>query len=311
LKDKHEKYAMVKLQILGTSGSVPTERRGMPAIYIEHRGKRLLFDCGEGTQRQMRIAKIPFMKLDKIFISHLHADHCLGLGGMIQTMDLFKRNKKLEIYGPKGIHDVIEKVITTGHFVLEGFDLEINEIKPRKVIQIYADEDFIIKCALLDHGVPSLGFSFEEAPKRKFLKKKALSLGVPEGILFKKLQSGDNIKVGNKTIKPDEVLADPVYGKKITYIPDTRPCAAAVELAKDSDILIHDSTFSHELQDSAIEGKHSTAREAAEIAKKANVKKLYLNHFSQRYTDLKGLEKEARGVFSKSYAAKDFDVVEL
>jgi len=300
---------MIKLQFLGTSGSVPTETRGMPAVYIQYRGNRILFDCGEGTQRQMRIAKIPFMKLDKIFISHFHADHCLGLGGMIQTMDLFKRNKKLEIYGPKSVHDVIEKVITTGHFVLEGFDLEINELKPRKVTQIYANQDYIIKCALLDHTVPSIGYSFEEAPKRKFLKKKALALGVPEGILFKRLQEGENVKMGSKTIKPDDVLGKAVQGKKITYIPDTRPCAAAVELAKGSDILVHDSTFSHELQESAIEGKHSTAKEAAEIAKRAKVGKLYLNHFSQRYTDLKDLKKEAREVFSDTHIANDFDSI--
>jgi ribonuclease Z len=271
----------------------------------------MLFDCGEGTQRQMRIAKIPFMKLDKIFVSHFHADHCLGLGGMIQTMDLFQRRKKLEVYGPKSIHDVIEKVITTGHFVLEGFDLEINEVRPRRAGRIYSDKNFMIKCAKLDHGVPSLGFSFEEQPKRKFLKKKALELGVPEGIQFKRLQEGESVKVGKKTVKPDQVLDKPVPGLKVTYIPDTRPCAAAVELAKGSDVLIHESTFSHDEQESAIEGKHSTAKEAAKIAKRAKAKKLYLVHISQRYKDPKILEKEAREIFPESYLAEDFDTISI
>jgi len=300
---------MIKVQFLGTAGSVPTESRGMPAVYLEYNGDRMLFDCGEGTQRQMRIAGLPFMKLDRIFISHFHADHCLGLGGMIQTMDLFMRQAKLEIYGPKGIHDVIEKVITTGNFVLEGFDLEINEIKGKGVKQIFATKDYMIKCAPLDHNVPCLGFSFEEQPKRKFLKKKALGLGVPEGPLFSKLKSGESVKVGKRWIEPRQVLDKPIPGRKITYIPDTRPCAAAVELAKGSDLLIHESTFSHDLQESAIDGRHSTAREAAQIAKRAKVKMLYLTHISQRYIKPENLEKEAKEVFTHSKLAKDFDKV--
>ena len=300
---------MIKVQFLGTSGSVPTETRGMPSVYLEYRGHRMLFDCGEATQRQMRIAKIPFMKLDQIFISHFHADHCLGLGGLIQTMDLFKRQKKLEIYGPKGIHDVIEKVITTGHFILEGFDLEINEVKPKGVKQIYGDKDYSIKCAQIDHTVPCLGYSFEERDKRKFLKKKALQLGVPEGVLFSRLQAGESVKVRGKMVKPDAVLGKAVKGRKVTYVSDSRPCAAGVELAKGSDVLIHEATFGHELQESAIAGKHSTAKEAALVAKKAGVKRLFLTHISQRYKKVKGLEEEARKVFPKAKVAEDFDVV--
>jgi len=302
---------MIKLQFLGTSGSVPTEKRGMPAIYIQDSGQRMLFDCGEGTQRQMRIAKIPFMKLDKIFISHFHADHCLGLGGLIQTMDLFKRTNKLEIYGPKGVQDVIEKIITTGHFVLEGYDLEINEIKPKGVKQVYADKDVKVSCVGLDHSVPCLGFSFEEQEKREFLKSKAIKLGVPEGPLFSRLQAGESVTIDKQLIKPDQVLGKPVKGKKITYISDSRPCAGAVELAMGSDILIHDSTFSHDLQESALEGKHTTAKEAAQIAKRAKVKQLYLTHISQRYTKPEELVKEARQVFPNTKIASDFDLVTL
>ncbi len=300
---------MIKIQFLGTSGSVPTERRGMPSVYLEYRGHRMLFDCGEGTQRQMRIAKIPFMKLDQIFLSHFHADHCLGLGGLIQTMDLFKRQKKLEIYGPKGIHDVIQKVITTGHFILEGFDLEINEVKPRGVKQIYADKDYRIKCVRLDHTVPCLGYSFEEAEKRPFLKKKALKLGVPEGPMFSRLQAGDSVKVGGRVIKPDDVLGKPNPGRKVAYVSDSRPCAAAVGLAKGADVLIHEATFAHDLQESAIEGRHSTAKEAAEIAKKAGVKRLFLTHISQRYKKPEMLEEEAKGIFKAARMAEDLDSV--
>ncbi len=302
---------MIKVQFLGTSGSVPTEKRGMPAVYLEFRGNRMLFDCGEGTQRQMRIAGLPFMKINQIFISHLHADHYLGLGGLIQTMDLFKRNEKLEIWGPPGTTEALEKIITTGNFVLEGFDLEMNDIRAKGIKQIYADKDCAIKCTQLDHNVPCLGFSFEEAERRKFLKQKALHLGVPEGPLFHKLQLGESVKVGKKVIKPDQVLDKPVPGRKVTYISDTRPCTAAVELAKGSDLLIHDSTFTHSLQASALEGRHSTAKEAAEIAKKAKVKQLYLSHFSQRYTKTDEMEKDALAVFPNTKVASDFDIVTL
>jgi ribonuclease Z len=283
----------------------------MPAVYLEYNGSKMLFDCGEGTQRQMRIAKIPFMKLDKVFLSHFHADHCLGLGGLIQTMDLFRRSKKLEIYGPKGIHDVVEKVISTGHFILEGFDLEINEVNVKGVQKIVTDKQGSISCAPLDHNVPCLGFSFEENEKRPFLKQKALDLGVPEGRLFKALQQGESVKIGKTTIKPDQVLGKAIPGRKVTYIPDTRPCTMGIKLAKGSDVLIHESSFSHEIIESAVEGKHTTAKEAAQVAKKANVKSLYLNHISQRYANAEKLEKEAREVFLDSYVASDFQVIEL
>jgi ribonuclease Z len=226
-------------------------------------------------------------------------------------MDLFGRTNKLEIYGPKGVQDVIEKVITTGHFVLEGFDLEINEIKPKGVTQIYADNELRIKCATLDHSVPCLGFSFEEREKRHFNKKKALRLGVPEGPMFSKLQAGEDVKVNGKKVKADDVLGKAIPGRKATYISDSRPCAAAVELSKGSDVLIHDSTFAHELQESALIGKHTTAKEAAQIAKRAKVKQLYLTHISQRYSKPLELEKEAKEVFSNTKIASDFDIVTL
>lgn len=302
---------MVTVQFLGTSGSVPTEKRAMPAVYVEYNGNRLLFDCGEGTQRQMRIAKIPFMRLDKIFISHFHADHCLGLGGLIQTMDLFKRTKKLEIYGPEGIHDVIQKVISTGHFILEGFDLEINEISAKRCKQIYADEFFRISCAPIDHSVPCLAYCFEEKEKRRFLRKRALSLGVPEGPMFRSLKKGESVEVDGRIISPDEVLGPAKKGKKITYVSDSRPSKNAITLAKESDLLIHEATFSDDLKESAIQGGHSTSKEAAEIAKSSGSKMLYMTHISQRYSDASTLEKEACEIFKKSYLASDFDKIEI
>ncbi len=302
---------MIRVVFLGTSGSVPTRERGLPSLYIEFRGNRLLFDCGEGTQRQMRIAGLPFMKIDKIFITHFHADHCLGLGGLIQTLDLFKRQKKLEIYGPQGTEEVIKKVITTGHFILEGFDLEINEIDTRGITQIVAERDYSVWAAPLNHSVPCLGYRFEERKRRKFLKKRALEFGVPEGPLFGRLQDEEDNKIGSKVIRADDVLGPPRAGRRVTYISDTRPCKRGVELASHSDVLIHEATLSEEERASAIQGKHSTAKEAATVAKKAGVKELYLTHISQRYDDTSELEREARRVFKRTKVAKDFDTIEL
>jgi len=302
----------MKVVFLGTGGSVPTKERGLPAVWFEWRGHRYLLDCGEGTQRQMRKAGLPFMKLDKILITHFHADHCLGLGGLIQTMDLFERTEPLEICGPKGTHDVIQKVISTGHFVLEGFDLEITELDPKGIETFFSDNDVTLKCAPLRHSVPCVGYSIEETHKHKFNREKAISLGVPEGPLFSQLQAGVDIvlKDGRK-IEAKEVLGPAKVTRKLAYCSDTIPCPEGISLSQDADLLIHESTLLDELAASADKAGHSTAKQAAEVAIKANVKELILTHFSQRYTDEKVLEKEAKGVFKNSRAAVDFLEVEI
>jgi ribonuclease Z len=302
---------MINVQFLGTSGSVPTEKRGLPSVYLEFRGRRMLFDCGEGTQRQMRIAGIPFMKLDQIFITHFHADHCLGLGGLIQTMDLFKRRKKLQIFGPEGIHDVIQKVISTGHFILEGFDLEVNEITASKLTQIYATKDFAIKCIAVKHSVPCLAYSFEETAQRRFNRDEALKLGVPEGPLFGELKAGKSVKVGKRSIKPSQVLGPKEKGRKVAYVTDTRPCKQIMDISKDAELLIHESTFSGEEKDSALNGMHCTASNAAENANEAGAKKLALYHISQRYPDASVLLKESQKIFKNTVLPEDLDKIEV
>ena len=292
----------MEIVFLGTSGCVPTEKRNLSAILIDYLGEYFLFDCGEGTQRQMRFANINFMKIDNIFITHLHADHFLGLGGMIQSMDFLERTGELNIYGPDGMKDTIDNLLSLGTFILDNFEVKVNEIKEGIVLD---GERYMITCAPTEHTSNSIAYCFQEKPHRKFLKDIALKLGVPEGGLFSKLQNGESVEVNGRVIKPDQVLSEPVQGRKVVYTGDTRPSENIVKLARGADVLIHDATFSEDDAENTKDAAHSTTQQAAEIAKKAAVKKIYLTHISQRYTDPKVLEKEARKIFKKSYVAED------
>lgn len=293
----------MELVFLGTSGCVPTRERGLSSILLDYLNEYLLFDCGEGTQRQMRIAGINFMRIDKVFVTHLHADHFLGLGGMIQSMDFLERTRPLEIYGPRGTKDTMSHMLSMGTFKLDSLEVRVHEIDEGVVLK---GDRYTISCARTIHTSHSLAYCFEEDPKRKFLKEKALSLGIPEGRLFSRLQRGEAIELKGKKITPDQVLSDPIHGRKIVYTGDTRVCKSVIEMAKNADILIHDGTYSHEDIESIKKADHSTAKQAADVAKKANVKRLYLTHISQRYPDAKPLEREAREVFKESYVAEDF-----
>ncbi|MBN2014790.1 MAG: ribonuclease Z [Candidatus Altiarchaeota archaeon] len=292
----------MEIVFLGTSGCVPTKERNLSSVFLEYLEENFLFDCGEGTQRQMRFAGINFMRIDNVFITHLHADHFLGLGGLIQSMDFLERTKPLEIHGPEGLKETIDHMLSMGSFQMDSMSVEVHEIQPGLVKE---GERYMITCARTEHTRNSLAYCFEEKPKRKFLKKKALALGVPEGRLFSRLQKGYSIEVEGKTIEPDQVLSKPIPGRKVIYTGDTRVCESVIKLAEDADILIHDGTFSHKDLENIEKAGHSTTVQAAEVAKKANVKKLFLTHISQRYTDPKKLEAEAREVFPETYVAED------
>lgn len=292
----------MEVVFLGTSGCVPTKERNLSSILIEYLGEMFLFDCGEGTQRQMRFADINFMRIDNVFLTHLHADHFLGLGGLIQSMDFMKRSRVLHIYGPTGTKETIEKLLSLGTFQMDSMKVETHEVTSGIVKE---SERYTISCTKTKHTRDSLAYCLEEKPKRRFLKEKALKLGIPEGRLFSRLQSGETIEYKGKKFTPDDVLSEPIKGRKIVYSGDTQPCEAVIQLAADADILIHDGTFSQEDIDAEDRILHSSAYEAAEVAKKANVKKLYLTHISQRYPDTKKLEEEAKKVFPESYIAED------
>ncbi len=298
----------MEVTFLGTSGCIPTEKRGLPAVHLDYLGEPMLFDCGEGTQRQMRLAGLNFMSLDNIYLTHLHADHFLGLGGMIQSMDFLERERPLTIHGPRGTRDAVEKILTTGSFVLDHFRVNVNESDGGLV---HKGGRYTVSAARADHTRNSLAYCVTEDPHRRFQKQTALDLGVPEGRLFSRLQSGETVDVKGKKITPDMVLSEPIPGRKVVYTGDTRPCKAVEELAAGADLLIHESMFSHEDVENTKDAAHSTTRQAAEVALKAGAKKLYLTHISQRYTEPGRLQAEAREVFPESYVAEDFMKVQV
>jgi ribonuclease Z len=295
---------------LGTAGSVPTPERSLPAVLIKRQNEQLMFDCGEGVQRQMIKAKVGFHKKMKIFISHMHGDHVLGLPGLLQTMALMDRQKKLEIYGPEGIKQFLECVRETLQFGLT-FPVEIYEVYDAGVI--CEEKDYIVEAAKSNHVVSGLAYAFVEKPRPgKFYPEKARALGVPEGELWSKLQHGDKIKLPNgRVVSPEEVMGLPRKGRKIVYTGDTRPFKGFARFAASADLVIHDATFDDMLSEKAEVDGHSTPGQAAQQAKKAKAKKLVLTHISARYADAGLLLEQARKVFRNTLVAEDFMELEL
>ncbi len=266
----------------------------------------MLFDVGEGTQRQMRMSGLNFMKINNIYLSHLHADHFLGLGGMIQSMDFLERTEVLTIHGPLGTEKAITTLLSAGTFHLDSFEIKFNEVEDGLVFE---DRRYSVTCAKTIHTKNSLAYCIEEKPYRRFMKQKALDMGIPEGRLFGQLQRGQEVELDGKKIKPEEVLEDPIPGRKLVISGDTRPCKNVIRLSEDADVLIHEATFTTADEDATKDAAHSTIKDACEIALKARVKKLYLTHISQRYTETEELESEAKGYFPESYIAEDLVVV--
>ena len=297
----------MEIIFLGTSSAVHSYTRNHPAIILKAFGETMLFDCGEGTQRQLIFAKVSPMKISKIFLSHYHGDHILGLPGLLQSMNFRGRENKLTIYGPKGLYDLKDSLFKLGYSKIE-FPIEFIEIGSQT---IESDEDYIIKSQHVNHNVPCLAYSVEELKKPRFNREKAIELGVPVGPDFGRLHNGEEVEIDGKIIKPEQVLGPPRKGNKITYSGDTTPCSEMVEFARDSTILIHESTYMSEDADKAVENFHSTSADAAKIAKDSNSKELILTHFSTRYTKTDELLKEAKEVFENTKLAKDFMKIDI
>jgi len=295
---------------LGTAGSTPTPERSLPAIAIKRKGEIILFDCGEGVQRQMVRAKLSFHRKMKFFITHMHGDHVLGLPGLIQTMSLFDRQRKLEVYGPEGIREFIEAINKTVQFTLT-FPVEVSEITKCGVI--CKEDEYEVLAVKANHVIPSFAFALVEKPRPgKFYPEKAKRFGVPEGPLWSKLQKGQSVKLPNgRIIKPSQVVGPPRPGRKIVYSGDSRPCESIVELAENADLLIHDSTLDDELAEKAYEDGHSTPSQAAEIAKKAKVRMLVLTHISARYKTTEKLLQQAKKIFQNVAVADDFMKIDI
>lgn len=295
---------------LGTAGSIPTIQRALPAVAVKRKNELFLFDCGEGVQRQMIRAKVGFHKNTKVFITHMHGDHVLGLPGLLQTMALLDRREKLEIYGPIGTKAFIEAIEETVQFA-RTFPITVKEIVREGTV--YEAEEYTIQAAKANHVIDAWAYALLEKPRPgRFNQEKARKLGVPEGPLWSKLQHGESVNLPNdKKVRPEDVLGKPRLGRKIVYTGDTRPIRALAKLAKNADLLIHEATLGDELKERADEDGHSTPSEAAEIAKEAKVKRLILTHLSARYKKPDTLLEQARRIYKNVTVAEDFMRIEL
>lgn len=300
---------MIEITFLGTTAGLPTNERAHSAVVLKVDGEILLFDCGENTQRQMMKAGLSPMKISSIFVSHWHADHSAGLMGLIQSLSLMDRKKKMNIFGPKGTKEAIDSLLKHHHWVGElKYPLNVEDVKEGTLIET---DKYSVETIPSTHQTPSLSFRFEQADKPgKFNVKKAKKLGL-EREQFGELQKGNSVEVGDKTIKPNQVLGPKRKGKTIVYSGDTTKTPKFVKFAENADLLINEATFAGGLGPSAEEYGHCSAKEAAEIAKEADVKRLILTHFSPRYKKVDQHLEDAKDIFENVEAAEDFMEVKL
>jgi len=298
----------MKLVFLGTSAAQPTTERGMTCICLVLDKEILMFDAGEGAQIAFSKSKLGWNKKLKIFVTHLHGDHCVGILGLLQTMSLQNRTESVDIYGPVGIEEFIAANLKILNFGLT-FPVRINRIKEGLVFE---DSTYTVSVCEAQHSIPAYSYLFTEKDRPgKFFPEKAKELGVPEGKLWHELQNDVSVSVDNKTIKPSDVMGEKRKGRKIGISGDTRPTKKIEEFFQDCDYITFDSTYSHTLQDKAKDNFHSTSVEAAELAKKANVANLILTHFSARYEDVEELVKEASTIHGSVIAAKDLLEIDI
>ncbi|UCH37310.1 MAG: ribonuclease Z [Candidatus Bathyarchaeota archaeon] len=294
---------MLKIVFLGTSGSFPTAKRGLPAIAIRRKNELFLFDCGEGTQRRMIQAKVGFKSKMKIFITHLHGDHILGAPGILQTLSLFNRTTPLHVFGPKGLLEFVECIQQTVKFGLT-FPLKIHEVDEGIICQ---EKEFAIYAKKVDHSNPCFAYALEEKQRAgRFYPEKAISLKIPEGPLWSKLQNGFDVRLSDgRIVKTEDVVDPPRRGRKIVYATDTWPCPAVEVLAEGADVLIYEATLDDSLMERASDNYHSTPVQGATVAKRARVQQLILTHISGRYTNTKGFLTKAREIFPNTHIAED------
>jgi ribonuclease Z len=291
---------------LGTGGSVPSARRSTAAVLVSRGGERLLFDCGEGTQRQMQ-RSLGLVQADEIYLTHFHADHVLGIPGLLKTYDLTDRQVPLKVYGPPGLSELFQ--VFSPLIGRLGFTLDLIELKPDDAVE---HDGYEVRPFEASHRTArALGYALveEERPGR-FDPDAAGAAGVPEGPAYAALQRGESVEGKAGTVTPDRVMGPSRPGRTIVVTGDTAPSPATVSSAADADLLIHDASFAEEEVQRAAETGHSTVGQAAAVAAEAHVKLLALVHISSRYHVGKVIE-EAKAVFEPTVAPRDFDVVEL
>lgn len=289
---------MIRVVVLGSSASAPSSD-WFPSCFAVKYGPVMLFDCCEGAQKQMMRFGISYSKVNAVFVTHLHADHFLGVFGLSQTMNMNGRTEPLSIFGPKGAKELFETVFSLKHMQV-GFPVNVKEVSSGR---IFEEELFEVRPFAVKHAGPALGYVLEQKPYRRFDEKKAKAAGV-KGRLFTELQEKGKISIGGKTVRHEDVTYVQ-EGRKIVYSGDTLPCKAIVEAAENANLLVHDACFAEADSALAKEKKHSTAAQAAETAKAAGAKKLLLTHFSNRYDDRKALLEEARKIFPESALAEE------
>ena len=295
----------IHVTFLGTAGAIPTNQRSLPAVLVQRGNEQIMFDCGEAVQRQMVKAKVGFHKKLKIFVTHMHGDHVLGLPGLLQTMALMDRQKPVQIYGPVGVVQFLRCLQETLQFALT-FQAEIHELTGPGIV--CDEEEYTVVAAVSNHVVPSFAYCFAEKPRAgKFHPEKAHALGVPEGQAWSTLQHGKTLTMADgRKVEPADVTGPLRKGRKIVYTGDTRPFAEFAGFAAKADLVIHEATFDDSLADKALVDGHSTPSQAAEEAKAAEAKSLVLTHVSARYIDTSIFLEQATKIFSNTRVAEDF-----
>jgi len=294
----------LSLRFLGTSASRPTIERNVSSIALVREGETILFDCGEGTQRQMMRYGVAF-SLQDIFFTHLHTDHLIGLIGLTRTLALQGRTEPLRLWGPRGGARMLRKAEQFGADRLT-FPIEVTELDPGTRID---RKGYAIVPFAVDHGgSPALGYALLEEERRgRFNPDLARTMGVPEGPLWGRIHKGESVTLPDgRIVHPSALVGESRSGRRVVITGDTRPCEMTIEMAQGADLLVHESTFGDEEAERAVETGHSTAREAALVAARAGVKRLVLTHFSARYSrDPSDLEREAKETFPNVFMARD------
>jgi ribonuclease Z len=290
---------------LGTGGSVPTARRATASVLVARGGERLLFDCGEGTQRQLQ-RSLGLVQVDEIYLTHFHADHFLGLPGLLKTYELTDRQAPLTVYGPPGLEGLftaMSRIMGKVRYPLDLVEVEPGEAMPH--------DGYEVRAFGVEHRTRACGYALlEEQRPGRFDAEAAERLGVPEGPAYGALQRGEPVEGRNGTVRPEDVVGEARPGRTVAITGDTAPCAATVEAARGAELLVHDASFAEEEAQRAAETGHSTAGQAAAVAREAGVRMLALVHISSRY-HVKAVLEEAREEFEDTIAPRDFDVVEI
>jgi len=309
---------MLSVTFLGTSAARPTVERNVSAMSLVREGETLLFECGEGTQRQMMRYGVSFA-LSEIFFTHFHADHFLGVIGLIRTLGLQTRTEPMVLYGPKGAKKLLAQALQLG-VERVPFEVDIREVKPGDVIGSGSGTNhaprttYHLEVFATEHGGGSIGYALKEHERPgRFDPDKARAAGVPEGHLWGKLQRGETVELADgRNVSAEGIVGPKRPGRLVVFTGDTRPCAAVVDAAQGADLLIHEATFGEEEKERAKETGHSTAREAAQVALAAKARRLVLSHVSARYSiSADELVKEAREVFKETTVAKDGLTIEV